>query len=181
MSALSAHGIPSAHDGEWGVSSLDASVIVGTAGAHGGVALGSWITALSQRRLAREAHRRTLVQARELAYVEYLAAFRRFRRFLLAEPVKVQIVERAGGRKTPVIEKSSKNWETVEVATARIKIVAAGRPVLKFAGDMRIAFYAIAEARATFEAGAVPDELVRAANDADAAFAQAAHDDLEMI
>jgi hypothetical protein len=169
------------YQAHWSLPRMDTAVIVGTVGTLVGVALGSWITAASQRGLAREANRRDATRARESSYVEYLAAFRNFRRFVQAEATTVRIVERPEdpGRRTPVIADSIRHWEAVENAKARMYIVAAGKPVLASMKKVEDAFYDIAEARAEYGVGAIPDSIVTSARAAETAFSRAAHDDLQ--
>ena len=85
------------------------------------MALGAWGAARSQRTLLKETQRQSAVQARESAYTEFLVAYRRFRRFLMTEPVEVRLVERPEGEKAaPLIDKAGDYWESVDSARASL-------------------------------------------------------------
>jgi hypothetical protein len=158
---------------------VDLTVLAGTVGALGGVALGSWLTARSQRTLLRESHLQARIEARELAYSEFLGAYRQFRRYIMNEPVNIRLVERSSGRPAvPIIDGSAHYWEAVENATARLVLLAGDRMSPDIWNAVRLAFYDIARARAIHEPGAVPDEIIHASRSAEYDFARVAREDL---
>jgi hypothetical protein len=155
------------------------STVVGTVGALVGVILGAWWTARSQRTLLKETQRQSAVQARESAYTEFLVAYRRFRRFLMTEPVKVRLVERPEGEKAaPLIDGAADYWESVDSSRATLEILAGDRIPSDTWWNVHYAFMAIARARAACGPGEIPDDLIHAASTAEKAFIQAARDEL---
>ena len=153
--------------------------VVGTVGALVGVALGAWGAARSQRTLLKETQRQSAVQARESAYTEFLVAYRRFRRFLMTEPVEVRLVERPEGEKAaPLIDKAGDYWESVDSSRASLEILAGDRIPRDKWRNVHYAFMAIARARAACGPGQIPDDLIHAAAAAETEFIQAARDEL---
>src|SRR6266536_3317439 len=108
---------------------IDASVVIGSASALGGVVLGSWLSGRIQRQTLDESRRQEARQARQQAYVDFLAAHRQFRRFLYTEPVSVHLVPHADGcgTTTPVVEGAAKHWEAVETGATGCHVTASVR------------------------------------------------------
>ena len=155
------------------------STIAGTIGALGGVILGVWLTARSQRNLLKESQRLSAVQARETAYTEYLVAYRRFRRFLMTEPIEVNLVGRPGGEKAaPLIDGAGGYWDSIDSARARLEILAGDRIPRDTWRKVHRAFMAIARVRASCGPGEIPDEMIDSAAAAEAEFIQTARDEL---
>ncbi len=159
---------------------IDASVVIGSASALGGVVLGSWLSGRIQRQTLDKSRRQEARQAREQAYVDFLAAHRQFRRFLYTEPVSVHLVPHADGcgTTTPVVEGAAKHWEAVETANARVQIVAGSSAVDAAALAVIRGLYDVARARVNCEPGALPWDVVRSAREAENDFARAAQQDL---
>jgi hypothetical protein len=157
----------------------DLSALVGAAGALVGVGLGAWLTARAQRSLLREYHRQAHIDAQKLAYSEFLSTHRQFRRYIMTEPVKVRLIERAPGvPPTPVIDNVARYWESIENATAKMEIVGADGIPYDVWHAVRASFYDIARARANYELGEVPEEIVEAARAAEREFVRAVREDL---
>ncbi len=157
---------------------MDPGVIVATAGTLVGVGLGSWLSGRSQREAARESQREADVERREAAYVEFMAAYRVFRRFVIAGTTSVTLSLQDGVKPYPVIEGSEAYWERVEAARARLDLLAGDTPLSKAGRDLADAFYDVARARAEHPAGAVPRPIVRAVRAAEREFARIAREDL---
>jgi hypothetical protein len=58
-------------------------------------------------------------------------------------------------------------------------ILAPGKRILALMKRVEDGFYDVAEARAEYAAGAIPDAIVISATDAEIEFSRAAHDDLQ--
>jgi hypothetical protein len=159
------------------------TTLVGTLGTLAGVVLGFWLNSRAAQRQSYTQARREVRQAREAVYVEFLAAHRQFRRFILTSPAGVHLVDVAeGGPPTPVIDGAESQWEVLETAAARLQIVASGATAeaREAAAKVRRAMYDLARARAeAVGPGAVRREPIRAARRAEDDFARAAQADLE--
>jgi hypothetical protein len=157
----------------------DLSVLIGTIGALAGVGLGSWLAARSQRDLLRDSHLLASISSREASYGEFLAVSRQFRRFLMTQPTKVRIIERANDqRSTPVIDGSKDYWEALDAAFSKLAILAGDRAPHRAASEVLDSIYEIASARAIYTEGEVPDEIIMLGRTAENRFAKAARDDL---
>jgi hypothetical protein len=159
---------------------MDLDVVLGMAGTLIGVGLGGMLGARSQRRLLQDSHALTQRAARESIYVEYLSAYRQFRRFVMTEPVHIQLVPRAGHPDVPVIPGSHPYWEAVEAARARLDIVAGHKPIWAVGERLADCLSDIARAQATHPPGQIPDTTIAKALDAEREFAQAARTDLDL-
>jgi hypothetical protein len=129
------------------------------------VGLGSWLSGRSQANLQRQAQLRSDADAKREAYVEFLAALRRFRRFLLTAPVKVSLRETADSSGSPVaiVEGADAHWDTVEHAISRLWIVTGYETATGKAADKVIdAFYEVARQRAAHGPEGVPAEVIEA-------------------
>jgi len=161
------------------------AALAGTIGTLAGVLLGFLLNSRAAQRQSNIQARREVQLAREVAYVEFLAAHRQFRRFILTSPGGVRLVEVAeGGPPTPVIDSAESQWQALETAAARLQIIAVGAApgVLEAAAKLRAAMYDLARARAKVTApGAVGREPIRAARGAEDDFARAAKSDLERL
>ena len=157
---------------------VDISVAIGVTGTLLGVVLGSVLGAWSQRRLLKETHARSDRADRLAAYVEFLTAFRQFRKYILTEDVKIQLKARTGQMTVPVIPGSHSYDEAIEAARSRLEILAGDRPVWTAGKEVASSLNAIAQARAHFPVGEVPDDIVLSARDIERKFAKLASEDL---
>ena len=155
---------------------------VGTFGTLAGVVIGFLLNSRATQRRYEMQARREVVQAREAAYVELLAAHRHFRRFILTSSGEFRLVEVAeGSQPTPVMDGAASLWEALETAAARVQIIAAEAipKVGEASARMRATMYELARARAkAVAAGSVPREPIWAAREAEEDFVQAAQADL---
>jgi len=138
------------------------------------------LTGRTQQRMKMHDQRAERQRGRETVYVEFLAAHRQFRRFLMTENVSVTLVVSAEyPEPVPVIDGAGRYWESAEMAYARVQLVAGGTAVDKAARAVRAcSVYGIARARAHHGPGSVPRDVVRSARDAEDAFVEAAQMDL---
>lgn len=158
---------------------IDVGLLVSVAGTLGGVTLGSLLTGRSQRALLRENRHQESVRSREQAYVEFLAAYRSFRSFLMTEPVKVQVVHRPDGGEIPVIEGSAKLWESVANARARVHVLSGvDSPVYMAAERVKVALDLVAKARERYGPGEIPTDTLDVLRQAELDFAMAARLDI---
>jgi hypothetical protein len=151
--------------------------IVGTLGTLGGVALGGRLADRSQRRLFLEAQATERHKIRRSACIDYLAAHRRFRRFLLTEAITVDLVavEDRPEQPTALAYGVGLQWDAYERAAATIDILVDDNDLYAAMSQMRRTLWTIMRARATYAAGAVPVSIVdpaRAAEDGFMALAQ---------
>ena len=161
---------------------MDFSVLLGVLGALLGVVLGAVLSDRSQRSLLRESRRSEQRQARESAYVEFLAVYRSFRSYLMSEEITVRVVERADGRPLPVISGSNRYWDAVAVARARVHIVAGiNTQVYEVAESVKDALDTVAVARATHGPGEIPLSTLDVLRRAELEFARAARMDLDEL
>ena len=144
-----------------------------------GVALGGWLTSRSQRRLLELEHRREQRRSREEAYVALLAAYRRFRVFVLTQAEGVDVV--GGPPGVPLVRDAGEYSDAVQDATARVQLLSGSADVLSASRALSRAFRDVARARATHPRGAVPDLLIDAARQAELHFAEAARSDLSRV
>jgi hypothetical protein len=106
-----------------------------------GVLLGAMLSDRSQRRSLAHADRMSEKRAREDAYIEYLSAYRRFRRFVQQESVNVQVREfRDGSLGVPVIIGGRDYWTKVEDALTRLEVLRPSDEVREAAEAIRNAF-----------------------------------------
>jgi hypothetical protein len=158
---------------------MDLSMLLGVAGALGGVGLGAVLTDRSQRALFRESRRSEEKQARESAYVEYLSVYRSFRSYLMTENITVKVVERPDGSSTPVVSGSTRYWRAVATARARLHIIAdADTEIFHAAESVKDALDAVAKARATYGPGEIPMATLNRLRQAELEFARVARIDL---
>lgn len=141
-----------------------------------GVAFGSVLGARSQKFALAATQRDSSMRAAATAMADYLSAYRKFRRYVIAEAPSVRLVTRGDDplRVTEVIEGSRHYWDLVDQATATLNIQCRDQNVLSAAADIRNNFWTVANARADHEIGAVPDAVVKAAKQAEDRFASAA-------
>ena len=143
--------------------------------------VGGWLAARSQFSLQREVALDQSRQARRLAYVEFLTAFRQFRRFLQTEDVRVRLIPDVDrpGKTVPVVEGARQQWETFERARSGLLIATTGQVVHEAAEALLHQLFDLMRARATYPAGGIPHAIIREARDAEDRFAGAAHADLK--
>jgi hypothetical protein len=161
---------------------VNAAPYLGTAGALLGVLLGGWLAGRSATSLQRLRGQEASAERLEAACVEFLSAYRQFRRFLQTQPLTVELVgEKVHARGIPVINGAAKYWEAVESATAHIQILSASAVLARAIDQVRRSFYDLARARTTAGPGDVPDETVQAAKRAELQFAQAVQEELNHL
>ncbi len=147
-----------------------------------GVWLGAILGSRGQRALMKQAQGEARITALSAVFADYLSAYRTFRRYVLTEAPTVQLVSRGEpGRITEVIEGSRHYWDLVDHAMANLSIHCRDSTVLDKAKGVRDEFWKIANARASHGIGDVPDQIVKAAKDAEDAFATAANAHLDQL
>jgi hypothetical protein len=159
------------------------SALLGVVGALVGVLLGGWLSTRGQVRLLKETQHEADRQFRAQAYIDYLTAQRRLRRFLLEEAAEVKLLTHVGRAQgtTPVIENAAAHWEAVERARSSMEIWPGADKIRPSSDAVLLALYDVARARASCPPGRVPMPIVDAARAAEHEFADAARQDLERL
>ena len=163
---------------------MDPSAVVGVAGALAGVALGGWLSWRQQLTVQRLTRQQSERDAKRVAYVEFLATVRRFRRFILTSSVEVTLRDQVANPVVPVaiVLGADDYWDALEHATSQLWIVSGhASTVGEAARQLTDAFYEVARARATHEPQRVPPEVVEASRQAERRFADAARADLGVL
>jgi len=160
---------------------MDLGAVLAVIGSLAGVALGSLLVTRSQIVQQQRVRSQAIADAKQSAYVDFLATVRRLRRFILTEDVEVRLVEGSGRAlgPIPVIERSTAYWDAVETALSRVWLL--GDPeglVMEAARKLLTAFTAVATARATHGPGAVPQDVIDGVRAAERNFVQVAREDL---
>lgn len=162
--------------------SMNFTAFVGVFGALGGVALGSLLSSRSQMRMQQQARAHALIDAKRIAYIEYLSTLRQFRRFILhLEPHRIRVVEGSGSPRgsIPIIDGADSHWDAVEKARSQLWIVAGYDSVVREASDRVMdAIYVITREQAAYPAGALPATVIDISRHAEQDFARLAHQDL---
>jgi hypothetical protein len=70
------------------------TALISTLGALAGVGLGTWFGAHLQRKIVLEARDSELRQSQRQACMDFLAAYRRYRHFVLVEAERVDLIRR---------------------------------------------------------------------------------------
>ena len=152
------------------------AALIGALGALAGTYLGAWATGRSQRYSLDMTFVRERLRQREAAYVDFLAAIRQFRRFLLTSGNQVRLLFWVPGSAPgiPSIEGDDKHWEALETAVARLRISIDDRTVQDAADKSVYHLYELARAMAKQGPDTIPEEALAAARDADREFEDAA-------
>lgn len=154
------------------------AAIITTAGALGGVYVGSFIQSRGAASAAGiEIGQRRLADRRQ-AYVNLLAAARAMRRHLQTADIAVRLVASPNGEDVPLLADDGKHWADFEAAQACVQIVADGAEIYAAVAAIRHSLYELIRARNSCAAGAIPGDVVGNARDAEDAFAAAARSDL---
>lgn len=154
---------------------------IGILGALGGVALGAWLTGRNERRMLLESHRREDHQLRVDACVAFLVAYRRLIRYVLREdPEVVMSPDRQLGDEVFFVKGSREYVDAAHEALARLDLLEGGieTPIIKAAYRVRVGFRRVSVARAACPKGALPDDVVDEAVEAELAFARVASAEL---
>jgi hypothetical protein len=152
------------------------AALIGVLGALAGTYLGAWVTGRSQRNSLDMAFVRERLRQREAAYVDFLAAIRQFRRFLLTSGNQIQLLFWLPGSAPgiPRIEGDDKYWEALETAVARLRISIDDRTVQDAADNSVHYLYELARAMAKQGPDTIPEEALAAARKADREFEDSA-------
>lgn len=153
-----------------------AGALIGALGALAGTYLGAWATGRSQRYSLDMTFVRERLRQREAAYVDFLAAMRQFRRFLLTsgEPVRLLFWVPGSSPGIPAVEGDDKRWEALETAVARLRISIDDRTVQDAEDNSVYHLYELARAMAKQGRDTIPEEALAAARKADREFEGAA-------
>jgi hypothetical protein len=157
---------------------MDAASVLAALAALGGVGLGAWLSSRQQQAMLRAADDRATRQARERAYINFLAAYRQFRRFLLANPGNVTLLPGPEGQQVAKIADSAEYWRAVDEAFANIELLAGPGAIRQEAKSVGKALWKLAESCAQHPPGQIPNEDVDRCREAERRFAEAARREL---
>ena len=153
------------------------SLLIGVLGTLGGVGLGAWLTGRQQRELLRENHRHLVVQERAAAYIEFLASYRQFRRFIQTEST-VGVKGGLSASSVPVIEGADSYWNMAEQARVQMELLTIDSRIREAGYKVMNAFQSVALARTQYAADDIPSEIIDAARGAEHEFLHLAREDI---
>lgn len=144
-----------------------------------GVVLGGLITSRIQRKNQETAQRLAVAQERQNACIDFLAAIRQYRRFLMYSDTKIEDVEPTSESKgTIIVEGAAEYVVRVDGALARIQILARSGKIASAAEELSSLLTKFRRLRARHGKGMIPNEEVKKLQDAERDFAALVREEL---
>jgi hypothetical protein len=148
--------------------------VIGTVGTLVGVVAGAALTSWWQNAAWRRERAERLRSERRTLFAEFLNAAREWR--AISQSPTVEIVEASAISRTSHADGGASAVRVLALRT-EIALIAETLPIVQAAQSLSRALIRLAEARATYAAGSVPDEIVQECRDAEADFVAAARDE----